>query len=553
MSGAPATAASIAALVILLAIAHGPLGAHIARTLTAERDLRVERGFYRLVRIDAGADQRSGTYLVAVLGFSVVSIGLLWLIISAQGILPKSLGMSAMSPDQGFNTAVSFVTNTNWQSYSGEQALGMTAQTVGLAVQNFLSAAVGIAVMAALIRGFVRRHTDRLGNFWVDLTRIVVRVLLPISVLGAIVLIAAGVIQNLSDPITVTTLGGGQQTIPGGLVASQEAIKELGTNGGGYFNANSAHPFESPNAFTNLFEIFLLLVIPVALTRTFGIMVGSRRQGHAILAVMTALFAISLTVTLLTENAHPGLAMQAAGAAMEGREVRNGIPGSSLFAVATTLTSTGAVDSMHSSYSGLGGGALLLNMLLGEIAPGGTGSGVYGMLVLAVITVFVAGLMVGRTPSFLGKQIGSREMKYAAGYILVTPALVLLGTGTALLWPGAKDSVLNPGPHGLTEILYATGSAANNNGSAFAGLSANTPFWNITLAVLMLLGRFACIALVLGLAGSVARQGIKPVDAGTLPTHRPLFAGMLFGVVILVTALTYLPALALGPIAEGLS
>jgi len=548
-----AAAAQIAVLLILLTLLHRPLGDYLARVLTSDRDLAVERGVYRLLRIDARADQRWSTYLLAVMGFSVVSIGVLWLILSIQRILPFAQGHGPMAVDQGLNTAVSFVTNTNWQSYSGEQTLGLFSQTAGLTVQNFLSAAVGIAVMAALIRGFVRRHTDRLGNFWVDITRIVVRVLLPMSLIGAIVLIAAGVIQNLSDPMTVTTLSGGRQTLPGGLVASQEAIKELGTNGGGFFNANSAHPFENPNAFTNLFEVFLLLLIPSALPRTFGRMVGSLKQGYAVLAVMAVLWGLSLTATLISENARAGIAMRAAGAALEGREVRFGIPGSSLFAISTTLTSTGAVDSMHSSYTGLGGGVLLLNMLLGEIAPGGTGSGMYGMLILAVITVFVAGLMVGRTPTFLGKQIGSPQMKYAAAYILVTPALVLLGTGIALLTPSVQGTLANPGPHGLSEILYATGSASNNNGSAFAGLGANTPFWNFLLAVLMFFGRFAGMALALALAGSVARQGIKPTDAGTLPTHRPLFAGMLLGVVVLVTALTYLPALALGPIAEGLS
>ena len=548
-----AAAAQIAVLLILLALLHRPLGDYLARVLTSDRDLKVERGLYRLLRIDARADQRWSTYLLAVMGFSVVSIGVLWLILSIQRILPFAQGHGPMTADQGLNTAVSFVTNTNWQSYSGEQTLGLLSQTAGLTVQNFLSAAVGIAVMAALIRGFVRRHTDRLANFWVDITRIVVRVLLPVSLLGAIVLIAAGVIQNLSDPMTVTTLSGGSQALPGGLVASQEVIKELGTNGGGFFNANSAHPFENPNAFTNLFEVFLLLLIPSALPRTFGRMVGSLKQGNAVLAVMAVLWGLSLIATLISENGHAGIAMRAAGAALEGREVRFGIPGSSLFAISTTLTSTGAVDSMHSSYTGLGGGVLLLNMLLGEIAPGGTGSGMYGMLILAVITVFVAGLMVGRTPTFLGKQIGSLQMKYAAAYILVTPALVLLGTGIALLTPSVQDTLANPGPQGLSEILYATGSASNNNGSAFAGLAANTPFWNFLLAGLMFFGRFAGIALVLALAGSVARQGVKPTDAGTLPTHRPLFAGMLLGVVVLVTALTYLPALALGPIAEGLS
>ncbi|NNG35999.1 potassium-transporting ATPase subunit KdpA [Nakamurella aerolata] len=557
MTPALAAAGQILLLVLALVLVHRPLGDYIARMLGTRAgqkpDWRVERFLYRLLRIDPRADQKWSTYLTSVLAFSVVSIGLLWLILSAQRVLPYSLGLPGMSPDQGLNTAVSFVTNTNWQSYGGESTLGYFSQAAGLTVQNFLSSAVGIAVFAALVRGFIRKATGRLGNFWVDLTRLTLRLLLPLAVIGAVVLLAGGVIQNLNDPVTVQTLDGGTQTIPGGLVVSQEVIKELGTNGGGFFNANSAHPFENPNAFTNLVEIFLLLVIPFSLPRTFGTMVGNHRQGNVIVAVMGVLWALSLGAVLWAETAHNGVAMQAAGAAMEGKEVRFGIPGSSLFAVSTTLTSTGAVDSMHSSYSGLGGGVLLLNMLLGEIAPGGTGSGMYGMLILAIITVFVGGLMVGRTPTYLGKQIGAVQMKYAAGYLLVTPALVLLGSGIALLIPGTTDTLANPGPHGLSEILYATGSAANNNGSAFAGLSANTPMWNLLLAGCMFAGRFAGIALVLGLAGSLARQGSKPDDAGTLPTGKPLFAGMLFGVVILVAALTYLPALALGPVAEGLS
>jgi K+-transporting ATPase ATPase A chain len=457
-----------------------------------------------------------------------------------------------MPAAQGFNTAVSFVTNTNWQSYSGESALGYTVQAIGLTVQNFLSAAVGMAVVAALIRGLVRRQTDRLGNFWVDLTRLSLRLLLPLSLLAALVLMVSGVIQNLNPPTDIATIAGGTQTLPGGLVASQEAIKELGTNGGGYLNANSAHPFENPTAFTNLFEIFLLLAIPFSLPRTFGAMVGNAKQGYAILAAMVVLWTGALVSAIVVENAHPGIALQAAGAATEGKEVRFGIPLSAMFAVSTTMTSTGAIDSTHSSYTGLGGGVLLLNMLLGEISPGGTGSGLYGMLILAIITVFLAGLMVGRTPTYLGKRIGGTEMKYAASYLLVTPAVVLLGTATALALPAGQAGPLNSGPHALTEIAYAFGSAANNNGSAFAGLSANTDFYNIALGVAMLIGRLLPIALVLGLAGSLAGQGVRPDDAGTLPTYRPQFVVMLVGVVILVAALTYLPALALGPLAEGL-
>jgi K+-transporting ATPase ATPase A chain len=488
-----------------------------------------------------------------MLAFTAVSIALLWGLLSIQSWLPFGNNSPNMPAAQGFNTAVSFVTNTNWQSYAGETALGYTVQAIGLTVQNFLSAAVGMAVVAALIRGLTRKKTDRLGNFWVDLIRISLRLLLPLSIVAALVLVVGGVIQNLNPPTDITTITGGSQTFSGGLVASQEAIKELGTNGGGYFNANSAHPFENPSAITNLFEILLMLAIPFSLPRTFGRMVGSTKQGFAILAAMVVLWAGALTATLLIENAHPGLALQAAGAATEGKEVRFGIPLSALFAVSTTTTSTGAVDSMHSSYTGLGGGVLLLNMLLGEISPGGTGSGLYGMLILAIITVFVAGLMVGRTPTYLGKRIGGTQMKYAAAYLLVTPAVVLLGTAVTLSVPAGRDAVLNGGPHALTEIVYAFGSAGNNNGSAFAGLSANSDFYNIALGIAMLVGRLLPIALVLGLAGSLAAQGVRPDDSGTLPTHRPQFVLMLVAVVILVAGLTYLPALALGPIAEGLT
>ena len=552
MSPALAAGLQIALVVAALALVHVPLGDYIARLLTSPKNNRVESGLYRTLRIEPSADQRWTTYLLSVVAFSVVSIALLWGLLSIQSVLGFANDTPNMPAAQGFNTAVSFVTNTNWQSYSGESALGYTVQAIGLTVQNFLSAAVGIAVVAALIRGLTRRHTDRLGNFWVDLTRISLRLLLPLSFLAALVLVVSGAIQNLNPPTDVATLAGNTQTLPGGLVASQEAIKELGTNGGGYLNANSAHPFENPSAFTNLVEIFLLLVIPFSLPRTFGRMVGNAKQGYAILAAMVVLWTGALVSAIAIENAHPGAALQAAGGSMEGKEVRFGIPLSAMFAVSTTMTSTGAIDSTHSSYTGLGGGVLLLDMLLGEISPGGTGSGLYGMLILAIITVFVAGLMVGRTPTYLGKRIGGTEMKYAASYLLVTPAVVLIGTAVALAIPAGRAGPLNSGPHALTEIAYAFGSAANNNGSAFAGLSANTDFYNIALGLAMLIGRLLPIALVLGLAGSLARQGVRPDDSGTLPTYRPQFVVMLVGVVILVAALTYLPALALGPIAEGL-
>ncbi len=469
-----------------------------------------------------------------------------------QEHLLLSLGLPAVRADQAFNTAASFVTNTNWQSYSGESTMGHLVQMAGLAVQNFVSAAVGIVVVIALIRGFTRSCTDRVGNFWVDVTRACLRLLLPIAFVFALVLLAGGVVDNFSSAHTVTTLAGRHQAITGGPVASQEAIKELGTNGGGFFNANSAHPFENPNPVTNLVEIFLILVIGVALTRTFGTMVADLRQGYAILAVMAIIGVASVAGISFFESGHHSAAPVAAGGAWEGKEVRFGIPGSSLFAASTTVTSTGAVNTAHDSLSPLGGAVAILNMMLGEIAPGGTGSGLYGILVLAIVTVFVAGLMVGRTPEYLNKKIRPREMKLASLYILTTPTLVLIGTGLAIALTGERAAILNPGAHGLSEVLYAFTSTANNNGSAFAGLSVNTVWYNSVTGVVMLLGRFLPIVWVLALAGSLATQRTVPAGAGTLPTHQPLFIGMLLGVIILVVALTYFPAQALGPLAEGL-
>jgi K+-transporting ATPase ATPase A chain len=407
-------------------------------------------------------------------------------------------------------------------------------------------------VAIALVRGFARQRTSGLGNFWVDLVRCCVRVLLPISVVAATVLVAGGAIQNVHGDRSFTTLAGGTQVITGGPVASQEAIKELGTNGGGFANANSAHPFENPTAWTNWLEILLLLVIPFALPRTFGRMVSDRRQGYAIVAVMAVLAIGSVVALNAFQLAHHGTVPTAVGGAFEGTETRFGVPDSATFAAATTLTSTGAVNSFHDSYTGLGGGVAILNMMLGEVAPGGVGSGLYGMLILAVIAVFVAGLMVGRTPEYLGKKIGAREMKFAATYLLITPILVLVGTATAMATPNQRAGMLNSGPHGFSEVLYAFTSAGNNNGSAFAGITVNTTWYNTALGLAMLLGRFLPMIFVLALAGSFAAQGTVPASAGTLPTHRPQFVAMVVGVVVVLVALTYLPALALGPIAEGI-
>ncbi|MEU9125805.1 potassium-transporting ATPase subunit KdpA [Streptomyces sp. NPDC048506] len=540
-------------LVAALSLSFRPLGDYLARVLTSTRHLRAERLIYRAGGVDGDADQKWSVYLRSVLAFSLVSVLFLYAFLRLQHHLLLSLGMPAVSPDLSFNTAASFVTNTNWQSYSGESTMGHLVQMAGLAVQNFVSAATGIAVAAALVRGFTWKKTDQVGNFWVDLTRIVVRLLLPASLVFAVVLVAAGVIQNFHGVHDITTLAGGQQRITGGPVASQEAIKEIGTNGGGFYNANSAHPFENPNAFTNLVEIYLLLVISFALPRTFGTMVGDRRQGYAIVAVMALIWAASVAIATANElHGVSSTAGHAAGGMLEGKETRFGIWASVLFAVSTTLTSCGAVNSFHDSYTPGGGGMTIFNMMLGEIAPGGTGSGLYGMLILAVVAVFVAGLMVGRTPEYLGKKLRGQEMKYASLYILTTPALVLAGAGVAMAFPGERAAMLNSGPHGFSEVLYAFTSAANNNGSAFAGLSVNTVWYNTALGLVMLIGRFLPMVFVLALAGSLARQQHVPVTAGTLPTHRPQFVGLLTGVVLIVVGLTYFPALALGPMAEGL-
>ena len=542
----------IVSLVVALAVAYRPLGDYMYRVVTSKRHLRVERVVYRAVGVNPDGEQSWGVYARSVLAFSAVSILLLYAFQRLQQHLLLSLGFPAVKPAQAWNTAVSFVTNTNWQSYSGESTMGHLVQMSGLAVQNFASAAVGIAVAVALVRGFARNRTNQVGNFWVDLMRLVIRVLLPISVLVAIVLIAAGAVQNLSTGTDVHTLAGAAQHLTGVPVASQEAIKELGTNGGGFYNANSAHPFENPTTWTNWIEIFLLLVISFSLPCTFGRMVGSNKHGYAIVAAMAVLAIGSIITINALQVAHHGTVPQAVGAASEGTETRFGVPQSATFASATTLTSTGAVDSFHDSYTALGGAVPMADMMLGEVAPGGTGSGQYGMLILAVITVFVAGLMVGRTPEYLGKKIGAREVKFASLYFLTTPTLVLVGVAAAMANKVARASMLNPGAHGLSEVLYAYTSAANNNGSAFAGISVNTPWYNTTLGLVMLLGRFLPIVFVLGLAGSLAAQQPTPASAGTLPTHKPLFVGMLIGVTLIIVALTYLPALALGPLAEGL-
>ncbi|MDR0344011.1 MAG: potassium-transporting ATPase subunit KdpA [Nocardiopsaceae bacterium] len=552
MSPALAGWLQVGLLLVALGVCWRPLGDYIARVVTSASHWRAERGLYRVMGVDPAADQQWGAYLRSMLAFSAISVLFLYGMLRLQHYLLLSLGMPDVPPALAWNTAASFTTNTNWQNYSGESTLGYLVQMSGLAVQNFLSAAVGIAVAVALVRGFIRSRTGTLGNFWVDLTRVTIRVLLPLAIIGGLVLAAGGVVDNFTSPHTISTLTGGHQAMVGGPVASQEVIKEMGNNGGGFFNANSAHPFENPSPFTNLFEIFLILVIPFALTRTFGAMVKDKRQGYALLAIMAILWLASVAGVTFFEAQHAGQAAQAAHAAMEGKEVRFGIPGSSLFAASTTVTSTGAVNSFHDSFTPFGGGIVLFNMMMGEVVPGGVGAGLYGILILAIITVFVGGLMVGRTPEYIGKKIRPAEMKYAALYILTTPAIVLFFAALSIALSGPRASILNPGPHGLTEIMYAFTSMANNNGSAFAGLTTATTWYNTTGGIAMLLGRFAPQIFALALAGSLARQQAVPASAGTMPTHRLLFVGMVIGVILIIVGLTFFPALALGPFAEGL-
>ena len=554
MSSTAAGWLQFALLVVALAACYVPLGNYIARVFTDTKHWRVERGIYKLCGIDPEADMRWSVYVRSILAFSLVSVLFLYLIERTQHWLFLSVGMANVNPVTAWNTAASFTTNTNWQNYSGESTMSYLTQMSGLAVQNFLSAAVGLAVAIAMIRGFTRSRTDKLGNFWVDITRGTIRVLLPISIIGAIILVASGVIENWAAYHTITTLAGGHQTIPGGAVASQEAIKELGNNGGGFFNANSAHPFESPNSFTDIFEIFLLLLIPFSLPRAFGKMVRDNRQGFALLAVMVIIWAAAVGGLTLFQShlGTAGLGPQLAHGTYEGVETRFGPHACSLFAASTTVTSTGAVNCFHDSLTPFGGAITLFDMALGEVAPGGIGAGMYGILVLAIVTVFVAGLMVGRTPEYIGKKIRPTEMKYASLYFLTLPVLILTSAALSIGTKVGQDPIFNPGPHGLTEVMYAFTSMANNNGSAFAGLGTAATWYQVVGGIVMLIGRFAPEIFALGLAGSLARQAPVPQSAGTLDTRTPLFVGMLVGVILILVGLTYFPALALGPFAEGL-
>ncbi|EME16093.1 potassium-transporting ATPase subunit KdpA [Rhodococcus triatomae] len=565
MNPALAAGLQIALVVGVLALLYVPLGDYMAKVYGTDpdhrpRDLRVETVLYRLCRIDPRSEQTWYGYAASLLGFSAAGVLFLYVLQRIQGVLPLGGDLAGVSPSVAFNTAVSFVTNTNWQSYVPETTMSHLTQMVGLTVQNFVSAAVGISVAVALIRGFVRvSRGGEIGNFWVDLTRGSLRILLPLSLLVALILLSQGVVQSLRSGFDSTGLDGSSVTTALAPVASQEAIKELGTNGGGILAANSAHPFENPTPISNIVEIIALLLIPVCLTRTFGTMVGNRKQGLSLLAVMGILWAGMLAVAMAAESGTRGVAATAAGAMMEGKEVRFGVPGSVLFAVSTTGTSTGAVNSAHDSMSPLGGGTVLLNMLLGEIAPGGVGSGLYGLLVLAIVAVFVGGLLVGRTPEYLGKKLGRRQITLAALSVLVMPALVLIGTSITVILASTTGYMGNSGDpgtpqaiHGFSEVLYAFASAANNNGSAFGGLTVTSDWFQSALGVCMLFGRFLPIVLVLALAGSLVTERRTAPTAGTLPTTGPMFAGLLTGTVALVAALTFFPALALGPIAEAL-
>jgi potassium-transporting ATPase potassium-binding subunit len=555
-------------LVVLLACVK-PLGLYMANIFDGRPSgpLRAlggcERGIYRLCGIDPAAQMSWKQYALCLLLFNALGALALYALQRGQAWLPLNpQKFPGVSPDSSFNTAVSFITNTNWQGYSGESALSYLTQMAGLAVQNFLSAASGIVVAIALIRGLARHSCATIGNLWVDMTRAVLYLLLPLALLLALVLVSQGVIQNFSPYKNVTTLEPRVQTLPMGPVASQESIKELGTNGGGFFNANSAHPYENPSALTNVLEMLAILVIPAGLTYTFGRMVGDTRQGWAVLAAMALLFVTLLCVTLHSEQqGNPAIARlgidQAAGATqsggnMEGKETRFGIAASALFATITTATSCGAVNGMHDSFTPLGGLVPLFQMQLGEVVFGGVGTGLYSMLIFAILGVFIAGLMIGRTPEYLGKKIEAFEMKMSSIAILVMPFIVLTGTALAVSVDAGRAGVANPGVHGFSEILYAFSSAGNNNGSAFAGISANTPFYNVALALTMWLGRFWPIVAVLAIAGSLAAKKRIPVSDGTMPTHGVTFVILLIGTVLLVGALTFVPALALGPIVEHL-
>jgi potassium-transporting ATPase potassium-binding subunit len=567
------SAASIVHLLLLagtLAVLVPPTGRYLAAVYgggAAPGDRLfgpTERVVYRLCGVDASSEQRWTSYLRSLLAFSLVGFAVLYLILRLQGTVPGNpIELGAVPAALAFNTAVSFVTNTNWQAYGGEATLSHFTQMVGLTVQNFVSAAAGMAVAVAIVRGVARTRSATLGNFWVDLTRTVVRILVPLALIGAVLLVLTGVIQNLSGHTAITTLEGAAQDIPGGPAASQVSIKQLGTNGGGFFNVNSAHPFENPSPWSNLIEMVMILLIPLAFPIAYGRMVADRRQGRVLLGVMVSILLAATAVAALAESSgnpeltalgvDQSIAADQGGGNLEGKEVRFGSAASGFWAAATTNTSNGSVNAMHDSFTPIGGGIALLSMFLGEVSPGGVGVGFMGLFVYALLAVFVAGLMVGRTPEYLGKKIQAAEMKLIVLYLLAVPVIVLSLAAVSVVWASARESIQDPGPHGLTEVLYAFGSGGNNNGSAFAGLAADTPWFNGAIGVAMLVGRFFLIIPAVALAGSLAAKPRVPESAGTLPTHGPLFGGLVTGVVLVITGLTFFPALALGPIVEQLS
>jgi K+-transporting ATPase ATPase A chain len=547
-------------MAIIIALTR-PLGGFLMRVAQGERQFLtpvlgwLERGLYRVGGIDPTKEQSWLTYAVAMLVFKGLGFVLLYAVLRLQTLLPLNpAGQSAITPDLAFNTAVSFLTNTNWQSYGGETTMSFFSQMFGLTVQNFLSAAAGIAVALAVIRGFARRSAATIGNFWADLTRITIYVLLPISIVGALFCVWQGIPQTFTGTVEATTLEGAKQIIALGPVASQEVIKILGTNGGGFFNVNSAHPFENPTVLINFLECIAIFALGGALTNTFGRMVRDERQGWAVFAAMALLFLVGVGILYWSEShANPqfaALGVDSSLGNMEGKEVRFGIPQTAIFATATTDTSCGAVDSMHESFLPLGGAVPLVNMMLGEVIFGGVGSGIYGFLLFAIVAVFVAGLMVGRTPEYLGKKIEAKEVKLTMLAILCLPLMMLGLTALAVVLPGPLSALSAAGPHGFTEALYAYVEGAANNGSAFAGISANTPFWNTTLGIDMIVGRFFVMIPALAIAGALAAKKTVPVSAGTFPTTGPLFVGLVIGVIVIVGGLTFFPAVALGPIVE---
>jgi len=549
--------AAFATIAVPIGLLYKPLGSYMAWVFTSPRHGKLESAVYRLIGVDPDKQQTWQAYLCSVLSFSFVGVVLLYVLQRLQPWLPYSLGLPSVRPDTAFNTAASFVANTNWQSYVPEETMGYSVQMGGLAVQNFVCAAVGIAVAIALVRGLAYHRRGTIGNFWCDVVRGNLRLLLPMAMIAAIVFLSTGVIQNFAGFHDVATLAGGVQTIPGGPVASQQAISMLGTNGGGFFNGNCAHPFESPNAFANLFQVFCLLVIPFTLPRTFGKIVHDDRMGYMILATMVGLFVIAFGLITMYELAAAGVAPLAAGGAMEGKEQRFGIVGSTLFAAATTGTSGGASNSMHDSYTALGGLVLMMHMLLGEVSPGGVGAGLYSLLTIAVLAVFMTGMLLGRTPVMLGKRIGTTETKLAGIFVLVLPVLSLGGLGLSMAIPAVRAEIVDQamktgGPHGMSEVIYTFISVTINNGSSFAGFSANTPYLNVILGLLILLGRFIPIALVLALAGSFAKQDQAPSQQRALPLHTPQFVIWLMVLVIYIAIPTFMPLLMAGPLAEAL-